>query len=958
MNLSINVNKKSKWLFIAIFVVFLSGAISIGHPKPVSAAESWNAEEIIDDLVFTNKNTMSVVQIQDFLNSKVSTCDTNGTQQSEMNNSGVPDYNGNGSIQRWEWGKYKYNQTVFTCLKDYTENGLSAAQIIYNASQDFSINPQVLIVLLQKEQSLLTDTWPIGIQYRSATGYGCPDTAPCDSQYYGLTNQIRWSATMFHAIMIDSPTWSKKYYPYWATDPNTGTTGPRYVYYNPTASCGGSWLNIQNRATQALYNYTPYQPNSDALAASMGQTVNCGAYGNLNFYRYFTNWFGSTTNAHLNFKLIQVSGSPALYLQTSSGKYYIPSGAVMTAWGLDSLPIQQVSQVYLDSLASGPSVGNLLKDDWNNYFVVEGARLHYVRDVSYLSLWNIDPASAVQSLGLAYTLPGGSWLGRFTQDATQPTGSFWLIDKGKKHLISNNEMLYQWRYTPDQLTTVSATFLSLIPTDSGNVTPFATTGSADYVVDTGAKLTLSNSNIKNAYYGAQSPVTYDPITLSFLPTGSATQFVINSLTGQWFMLEGGNKHYIASGEMAYMWGKGSGPLTSISNGLISSLVSAGNLEPIVQTASPQAYWVVDGTKHQIIGASTISSWLRPGFTPPTYSTESLNLLASGTNATSTINAPGSPYYYVMDAGNKRYLPTANIRSGFGSTVTTISSTLMNTIPEGSFLSYIVKDTNGQAYLIMNNVSYLIDPTYYESWGVTNNVPVVDPTTVARYTVSGLSLGSYISINNVSYVMSGGRKMPITSNVDAYQPATLNQIALPSDYFATSSQVTYLAKSTDAQNNSVWLINNGKKYLFSSFSAYVSYGYLSRSVAMTSLTPEALALIPSAAETPGLFIRPANSWGIKFISFGTSLGFPDGDSLFNLLGSTPVLVVSDSIYNNFPLTGSVSRILKDDAGKIYLTENGTKRWITNSNAYNPYRGYPVTYLYGTTMSLIPDGPAIN
>ncbi len=23
-------------------------------------------------------------------------------------------------------------------------------------------------------------------QYRSATGYGCPDTAPCDSKYYGL----------------------------------------------------------------------------------------------------------------------------------------------------------------------------------------------------------------------------------------------------------------------------------------------------------------------------------------------------------------------------------------------------------------------------------------------------------------------------------------------------------------------------------------------------------------------------------------------------------------------------------------------------------------------------------------------------------------------------------------------------------------------------------------------------
>src|SRR5690606_6579722 len=26
----------------------------------------------------------------------------------------------------------------------------------------------------------------------------------------------------------------------------------------------------------------------------MGSTVNCGAYGNINFYRYFTSWFGPT----------------------------------------------------------------------------------------------------------------------------------------------------------------------------------------------------------------------------------------------------------------------------------------------------------------------------------------------------------------------------------------------------------------------------------------------------------------------------------------------------------------------------------------------------------------------------------------------------------------------------------------------------------------------------------------
>lgn len=216
---------------------------------------------------------MSSSQIQSFLNSKVTTCDTNGSQTSEY-----------GGGTRAQWAQARYGQNKFTCLKDYQENGKSAAQIIYDVSQQYKINPQVMIVLLQKEQGLVTDTWPLNIQYRSATGYGCPDTAPCDSQYYGLTNQLGWAAKMFRAIMNASPTW---YTPY--------ILGNNYIQYNPTASCGGTVIAIQNRSTQALYNYTPYQPNPAALAAPMGSTVTCGAYGNLNFYRYYVSWFGSTS---------------------------------------------------------------------------------------------------------------------------------------------------------------------------------------------------------------------------------------------------------------------------------------------------------------------------------------------------------------------------------------------------------------------------------------------------------------------------------------------------------------------------------------------------------------------------------------------------------------------------------------------------------------------------------------
>mgnify|MGYP003622897599 CR=1 FL=1 len=53
-------------------------------------------------------------------------------------------------------------------------------------------------------------------------------------------------------------------------------------------------MYLENKATAALYNYTPYQPNRAAMDASPGEGDACTTYGNRNFLRTFTLWFGST----------------------------------------------------------------------------------------------------------------------------------------------------------------------------------------------------------------------------------------------------------------------------------------------------------------------------------------------------------------------------------------------------------------------------------------------------------------------------------------------------------------------------------------------------------------------------------------------------------------------------------------------------------------------------------------
>lgn len=286
--------KKTPYLAGSMAFIALSwlGVANLNPDNVHARVNGWNAGNIINDYVFTNKNAMNTSQIQNFLNSKVTSCDTNGTQPSEY-----------GGGTRAQWAQAKYGQNKFVCLKSYTENGKSAAQIIYDSAQQYEINPQVLLVLLQKEQGLVTDTWPLNMQYRSATGYGCPDTAPCDSQYYGLSNQLRWAATMFRKIMNNVPQ-NEWYTPY--------VLGNNFIRYSPDASCGGTNVNIQNRATQALYNYTPYQPNEGALNADWGTSA-CGAYGNRNFYLYFTSWFGSTQELKMTWSEV----SKGLYTDSS-----------------------------------------------------------------------------------------------------------------------------------------------------------------------------------------------------------------------------------------------------------------------------------------------------------------------------------------------------------------------------------------------------------------------------------------------------------------------------------------------------------------------------------------------------------------------------------------------------------------------------------------------------------------
>ncbi len=254
----------SKKYFSLRTVGLLSIAATIGFlstGSQVSAASNYN---LISNAVYLNKNSMSRAQIQNFLESKGSKLAT---------------YKDQGPNE--------------------TKKEL-ASYLIWHAAQIWSINPQVILATLQKEQSLITNPNPSSIALRSAMGYDCPDSSACNSLYYGFANQVNMATYQFRYnyealkgnssfVDIDGDVHGVGQY---------ACNGPTHFYNNAlrpgntvtfkrnTAISGtkDKTVKIANEATASLLCYTPH----------VGPLSETGYSGSDNFVYWFKQWFGST----------------------------------------------------------------------------------------------------------------------------------------------------------------------------------------------------------------------------------------------------------------------------------------------------------------------------------------------------------------------------------------------------------------------------------------------------------------------------------------------------------------------------------------------------------------------------------------------------------------------------------------------------------------------------------------
>lgn len=384
----------------AVSALTVMEVVSTTSSDSASAADlsKFDAGRIIDDSVFFNKNTMTVSDIQTFLNSKVSSC-----------------------------------RSGYTCLKDYSEttNSISAnpmcsaysgaanessAQIIFKVANACGINPQVLIVTLQKEQGLITDTWPTASQYQAAMGALCPDTAPCDSTASGFFKQVYTGAYLFKRYTQPAGTgagtdYSSRFdlmYP-------VGQTSN--ILYNPNADCGTKSVYVSNQATHVLYVYTPYTPNQAALAAGYGASSDgCGAYGNRNFYQYFVDYFGSPFDS--------------VPIGNIDNMQPVPGGVGVWGWALDPDTSSSISlHVYVDgNFATGVGASISRPDIASTYGLGSLHGFGFTVPTSGGShrvcvyALNTNSAGANKALGCYTINVGGSPVGSIENAQLQPGG--------------------------------------------------------------------------------------------------------------------------------------------------------------------------------------------------------------------------------------------------------------------------------------------------------------------------------------------------------------------------------------------------------------------------------------------------------------------------------------------------------------------------------------------------------
>lgn len=483
--------KKPFIFFILLSLLLPSLAAPLAARAQATVDPNFNPNKILSDEDLLNYDAMDLDDIQAFLSSK---------------------------------GSYLANYTA----TDTHGVMRSAAEIIYNATHDNfncdgitlsdkpteaekrakcrplkTINPRFLLVLLQKEQGLVENPNPVTSSLDWATGYGCPDNWVCNPYYKGFGKQVNSAALQFYAYMTESNRYNFK-------------AGQTYVVNNtpaPYCTTNNQTMTItpENRATAALYNYTPHVFN-----------------GNYNVYLLWKRYFPKVSRLYPDGTLIQAKGSPDIWLISGGRKRKFSSYSAFAS----RFKEEQVVSVTADDLSNYqtgdpikfPNYSLVQTPDKKIYLLVDNEKRPFASATVFKKIGfnpaEIDQASLEDlgsyTVGKAITATSTNVLGTLMQDTK--TGGVYYVDNGTKAPLTD-KILLTTLFAGKKITKATAKTLSAYKTVSPVLFPDGTLLKKDdfptvYLISNGKKRAFADDITFNALgYNAKNII---PVSSKFL----------------------------------------------------------------------------------------------------------------------------------------------------------------------------------------------------------------------------------------------------------------------------------------------------------------------------------------------------------------------------------------------------------------------------------------------------------
>lgn len=360
------INKKN--IIIATFLLSL---------PTLSFAKTFNKNNIISDYDLTNYNSMSLQEIQNFLDKK--------------------GYLG---------------QMTF---ENFFGEKSTTAELIYKYAHQFQINPQYLIVTLQKEQSLIEK--PLEkITQRDldwATGFGvcdnCSKDDPAIQIYKGFDNQVYHAARRNRDYIEKSSIFN--------------------IQVGKTSIIDGEKITPENQATANLYIYTPH------------------IHGNENFFNIWTNYFSKQLP---NETLVKLKDQPGVWLIKGTNRYpFLTYSALTSRYSPDNIITISSSELSRYTISSPIEYDNysLLRNNISGeYYLLDDNILRPIESESIIKKLNINKVTLISEEKINLFNIGE----KITEETKYPTGAvlkntetseYWFVKNNTKHYISTLELL-------------------------------------------------------------------------------------------------------------------------------------------------------------------------------------------------------------------------------------------------------------------------------------------------------------------------------------------------------------------------------------------------------------------------------------------------------------------------------------------------------------------------------------